>query len=89
MDEEIYKKAKERVNQIRGFYSHLAVYIIINLIFYFYVGKSWLWVTAFWGIGVVMQFINTIILGKDWEEKKIQEFIEKEKRSKEKREENQ
>ena len=26
-----------------------------------------------------MQFINTIVLGKDWEEKKIQEIIEKEK----------
>ena len=29
MDDEQYKKAKKRVEELKGFYSHLAVYIVI------------------------------------------------------------
>ena len=40
--------------------------------------KIWFW----WGIGVVFQAINTfglpIVLGKDWEERKLQEYLNEE-----------
>lgn len=31
-DQEIYERAKKKVDAIKGFYSHLRVYLIINLI---------------------------------------------------------
>lgn len=34
MEDEIYKKAKERVNEIKNFYKHLTVYIVINVILF-------------------------------------------------------
>lgn len=81
MEDEIYKKAKERVNEIKNFYKHLTVYIVINVIFIYFVGKSWLWVTAFWGMGVVFHFVNTFLFSKEWEEKKIRDYMNKEKSS--------
>lgn len=86
MEDEVYKKAKERVNEIKNFYNHLIVYIVINVIFIYFVGKSWLWVTAFWGMGVVFQFVRTFLFSKEWEEKKIKEYIEREKKSQESKE---
>jgi len=87
MDDELYKKAREKVNEIRGFYIHLIVYVIINAVFIYFIGKAWLWVTAFWGMGLIFQLVNTFLLGKEWEEKKIKEYIEREKRLKEIKEE--
>lgn len=86
MEDEVYKKAKERVNEIKNFYNHLIVYIVINVIFIYFVGKSWLWVTAFWGMGVVFKFVRTFLFSKEWEEKKIKEYIEREKKSQESKE---
>jgi hypothetical protein len=88
MEDELYKKAKERVNEIRGFYIHLIVYIIMNVVFIYFIGRSWLWVTAFWGMGLLFQLVNTFLLGKEWEEKKIREYIEKEEKEDNKKEEN-
>lgn len=88
MDDELYKKARERVNEIRGFYTHLIVYIIINAVFIYFIGRTWLWVTAFWGMGLIFQLVNTFLLGKEWEEKKIKEYIEREKSLKEEKENN-
>ena len=67
MDEEKYKIAKRRVEEIKGFYGHLFVYIGVNVVLitinlvtnpfsiWFY------WVTVFWGIGVFIIFIITLI----------------------------
>ncbi|MGL6298475.1 MAG: 2TM domain-containing protein [Methanobacteriaceae archaeon] len=93
IDENAYKRAKERVEEVKGFYTHLITYIvvntfliIINLIsspnsFWFY------WVTGFWGIGLFFHFLsvfvlNRNILGKEWEDRKIKEYMEKEERKK-------
>lgn len=86
MEDEVYRKAKERVNEIKSFYNHLIVYVVINVIFIYFVGKNWLWVTAFWGIGLVFQYVRTFLFSKDWEERKIKDYINKEKSSKETKE---
>ena len=88
-DEERYLEAKKRVAEIRGFYEHLGLYIGVNLVLivinlltsphnlWFY------WVTIFWGIFVVWNGVSVWlghrILSKDWEERKIQEILEREK----------
>ena len=88
-----YISAKARVKKIQGFYSHLAVYLIINIILIvgsFY-NKSFTmesffrfstFATAFfWGIGLFFHalgvFGRNIFLGKEWEERKIQELLSK------------
>lgn len=92
---ESYLRAKKRVEKIKGFYIHLGVYIIINLLIlvmkYIDVMDTfdyfWEWdtfdVAFFWGIGLFFHFINVfgfnVILGKNWEEQKIKELMEKDK----------
>ena len=90
--------AYKRVKQIKGFYVHAMVYVLVN-IFIVYgncYGNSnknfdfWSWQTfstaLFWGIGLLAHglsvFGRNIFFGKNWEERKIQEFIDKEKTKK-------
>lgn len=95
-NEEKYKRAKKRVKDEKDFYTHLTVYITINLILIiinlgvFQSGftdikiPKWPMFTTpfFWGIGLlfhglhVFQYKSRIF--KDWEERKIKEFMEKE-----------
>ncbi|MGC4128679.1 MAG: 2TM domain-containing protein [Bergeyella sp.] len=91
-----YAKAKKRVQKIKGLYSHLAVYIMVNIFLFIinypelekrdaFSSFSWeLWATpVFWGIGLLVHaatvFLPGFFLGKDWEELKIRELMEKEK----------
>ncbi|MFV8464986.1 2TM domain-containing protein [Flavobacterium sp. LB1P62] len=92
-NEERYYKAKKRVEEIKGFYGNLVAYIVVNIgllainlltspkHLWFY------WPMLGWGIGVVfhgMKVFNYMpFIGKDWEEKKIKEFMDKEKENKE------
>jgi hypothetical protein len=87
-----YLKAQKRMEDIKGFYGHLMSYIIVNsglavLNLITYPEYWWfLYPTIFWGVGLgvhAMAVYNFVpFLGKDWEEKKIQEIIEKEKAKK-------
>ena len=94
-DEIKYQEALKRVKKIKGFYSHLLVYVVINsmLIIVNTVNSShdfWRWQTfstaIFWGIGLVAHglsvFLPAFMMGKDWEERKIKELMEKEKQNK-------
>jgi hypothetical protein len=93
MNDEKYQAAKSRVKELKDFYRNLLTYagvnillIIINLVTS--PGSLWFyWVTIFWGIGIVVHASKVFILkdkflGKEWEEKKIKEMMEKEKNSK-------
>ncbi len=87
------EEAKKRVADLRGFYKHLYSYIAVNIVLiiinlvtspkdlWFY------WVTVFWGIGIILHafrvFGKNRILSKDWEERKVNEIMEKEKEHKE------
>ncbi len=84
-DEAAYREARRHVKNLRHFYWHLVVYIIVNamlVIINLIVSPHTLWfywITIFWGIGVVMNAVQVFshdkVLGKDWEERKIQEYI--------------
>lgn len=91
------QRARKRVKSISGFYKHLAVYILVNLFLiatkYFNLdaGEEFLtfgtFSTAFfWGIGLAFHalsvFGTNVFLGNDWEEKKIREFMERDKQNK-------
>jgi uncharacterized integral membrane protein len=95
LDEIKYQEAVKRVKRIKGFYTHAAVYVVINIILLivntqnssegFFHWKNFT-TPLFWGIGLVAHgfsvFVPTMILGKDWEDKKIKELMEKEKNNK-------
>ena len=95
-EEAKYERAKKRVRAVSGFYKHLAAYVIINIFLlalkYFREGGAEFdefqtYSTAFfWGIGLVFHalsvFSGYVFLGRDWEERKIRELMEKDKREK-------
>jgi hypothetical protein len=91
MDEQArYDRAKKRVEEIKGFYVHLFVYVLVNLSllfinlltsphhFWFY------WPLFFWAIGVAAHGISVFgpdrFWGQDWEERKIKEIMDREER---------
>ena len=92
-EEERYFKAKKRVEEIKGFYGNLAAYIVINiglLVLNLLTSPKHLWFywpLLWWGLAVAvhgMKVFNCMpLLGKDWEEQKIKEFMDKEKENKE------
>lgn len=92
-----YENALKRVKKIKGFYSHLLVYIIINILIIISnvqnldqgetIFQFKIFFTAFaWGIGLVAHGLSvfgaSIFFGSNWEQKKINELMEKEKNSK-------
>ena len=92
-----YQQALVRVKKIKGFYTHLVLYVIVNLMIVILniqdldQGESYFqWrnftTLFFWGIGLISHalstFIPNFIFGKNWEDKKIKEFMEKDKSEK-------
>lgn len=102
--DENYNIAYRKVKRIKGFYSHLKVYLIVNAIIIIsslnrtYVGNhfevrgfnDWeMYSTAFyWGIVLAIHafsvFGRDFFFSDDWEQKKIQKFMEKEAQNKNK-----
>ena len=91
MDEQArYEKAKKRVDDIKGFYSHLLVYIFVNLFLILLNlissrGHYWFWWPLMgWGIGLVAHGVSVFgirgMFGPEWEERKIREIMEKDER---------
>ena len=84
-----YLQAKKRVKEVKGFYIHALVYILVNLAIvllkYYKNGTIHFqeWGLGFWGIGLLIHgfsvFIPNFFLGKNWEERKIRELMEKER----------
>lgn len=86
LEQQRYIKAQKRVKDIKGFYSHLLVYclvmpVIITVNLKFVPGFHWFWFSALgWGIGLFFHWLSVfgfrlLGLGKDWEERKIKEFM--------------
>lgn len=95
IEEMKYHNALKRVKKIKGFYTHLIVFVVINCVIIFlkarkhntdFFSSENFSVTIFWGIGLVSHalsvFLPNFILGANWEERKINEIIEKEKKYK-------
>jgi len=95
-DEIRYQQALKRVKRIKGFYTHAIVYVIINIAILFskinLAAGHWNiglmdFSTAFlWGVGLLAHglsvFLPSFMMGKDWEARKIQELMDKEKKNK-------
>nr|WP_315150677.1 histidine kinase [uncultured Flavobacterium sp.] len=79
-----YFRAKKRVEQLKGFYGNLISYCcVIPILIYVnltYMPQfQWFWFSAAgWGFGVAMHAFQTFGYGANWEERKIQEILNKE-----------
>jgi hypothetical protein len=96
--DERYNLAYKRVKRIKGFYVHVLVFVLVNAfiiissynrsLFGNEVFLRWeTFSTAlFWGIGLLAHgmsvFGRNLFFGQNWEEKKIQQFMEKDKSEK-------
>lgn len=86
---EKYQKAKKQVNEIKGFYGHLTSYVIVLAILIYinlkYTPENlwFIWTMLGWGIGLffhAMRVFNWFpFLNKEWEERKIRQFMEEDK----------
>ena len=86
-DQESYNRARRRVRQIKGFYIHATIYVLVNaLLIAINLGTSrgevwFFWPLLGWGIGLAVHGLSVFGLGglwgKEWEERKIKEIIDK------------
>jgi uncharacterized membrane protein len=87
-EEQNFLKAKQKVKEIKAFYVHALVFIlcmpiIIITNFMFVPGFHFFWLALMgWGIGIAIHgfvvFGRNLFFNKDWEERKIKEFMDKE-----------
>ncbi len=84
VDNEIYKRAEKRADEKIDFYKHLYTYIFVNFIFLlvnviFSPGEYWfLWISFFWGIGVISQFLKVFVFYDKFLDKCRSRMIERE-----------
>jgi hypothetical protein len=78
-----YYRAKKRVEELKGFYGNLISYccvipIIVFINLRFSPQFHWFWFSAGgWGFGVIMHAFKVFGISQNWEEKKIQEILNK------------
>jgi hypothetical protein len=81
-----YARAKKRVQDVKGFYTHLGIYFVVNLgLFAINAVTAWgswwfYWPALGWGIGVACHAVALIVdthFGEDWEERRIQRVMQR------------
>jgi hypothetical protein len=87
-----YRRARQRVAALRSFYVHLVVYVIVNA-FLFLINivtspnSLWFyWPLLGWGIALLIHAVFVFgfggggWLGPDWEQRKVQEYVDREQK---------
>ncbi|HCE55272.1 MAG: 2TM domain-containing protein [Lutibacter sp.] len=88
-EEQKYIRAKKNVEKMKKFYADLLAYLLV-IPFLIYINLKfspefqWFWFPMIgWGIGLTFHalgaFNHNLIFGKDWEDRKIKEFMDKDK----------
>lgn len=80
----IYLKAKERVTAIKSFYANLMSYCIVIPVLAFINlqsnGFQWFWFPMLgWGMGLTFHGVEAFGIFKNWEEKKVNQILNKDK----------
>ncbi|MEO2052650.1 2TM domain-containing protein [Flagellimonas beolgyonensis] len=91
-NKEKYNRAKKQVDELKGFYIHATIYVVINTFIlvniFLNTDNFWQWphfITLFaWGIGLAFHASKVFgfnpFLGKDWEERQIKKFMDEDKK---------
>ncbi|TET67534.1 MAG: 2TM domain-containing protein [Dehalococcoidia bacterium] len=88
-EEELYREARKRVEEKKGFFMHLAVYICVNIflvIIWAATGDGFPWFVfplGGWGIGILFHFLGVFVFTQqtEWERKAVEKEVEKLKKS--------
>lgn len=93
--DDLYATAEKRIRKIKGFYTHLAIYLILNTLFiayqFWHAPKGtglfqWKYFSTafFWGLGLLGHaagiFGEFLVFSRKWEERQIRRYMEREKR---------
>ena len=82
-EEQVYEAARKRVEEKRGFFVHLAVYIIVNLFLvciWWFTGAGFPWFVfplGGWGIGLIMHFLGVFVFNRLPDQAAIEREAEK------------
>ncbi len=87
-EEEIYRKARERVEEKKGFYIHFIIYILVNImliIIWVATGAGFPWFIfplGGWGIGILFHFLVIFVFSRQtgWERRQVEKEVERLKR---------
>ncbi|WP_046744304.1 2TM domain-containing protein [Kordia zhangzhouensis] len=95
-EEERYMRARKKVESLKGFYGHLASYVVINIFILVLIAFNmdegehfWkfehFFTAFFWGIGLAFHALGVfgpdLFFGKNWEERKIKEYMSNQKQN--------
>ena len=92
--DESYIEAKKKVKIIRGFYIHLGIFLLVNTIVLLVLSMiesndDMFWEyypIAGWGIAIALHYFLVFgfdyVFGKNWEERKIRELIDRDSNKK-------
>ena len=82
-----YEQARQRVRDLRGFYFHIAIYVVVIAgiaVINWMTSPSYWWVVwpmIGWGIGLgahgISVFFEGSLFGPEWEERKTRELMER------------
>ena len=82
-----YSEARRHVDQLKGFYTHALVYVLVNaglLVLGNFSGRTHTWAAwpaLWWGIGLLGHAVWVFgfdgLLGATWEERKVREYLER------------
>ncbi|WP_052518266.1 2TM domain-containing protein [Archangium violaceum] len=87
-DNPSYERAHKRVEELRGFYMHLLVYLAVSLGLFLLdqlsPGEPWFfWPVISWGIFVLIHGATVLLdgsfLGERWEERKTRQLMERDR----------
>ena len=83
-----YVRARKHVDELKEFYYNLISYCLVIPFLYFvnmntYSGFQWFWFPMFgWGIGLAIHaykvYVGNSVLGRNWERRKIEQFMREE-----------
>ncbi len=84
-EEEIYKLARKKVEDKKGFYIHLTAYVCVNgllVIIWTVSGRGFPWFAVpagGWGIGIVFHFLGVFVFGRqsEWERREVEKEAER------------
>jgi hypothetical protein len=80
------RRARKQVKALRGWYVHLSVFMLVNLMLLLMnlmIGRGYwfVWSSLWWGVGLMIHGLvvwsKIGAFGKDWEERKIREYMER------------
>ncbi len=84
-EEEIYREARKRVEEKKGFRTHLIVYICVNILLVIIwattdAGYPWfVFPLGGWGIGILFHFLGIFVFSQqsNWDRREIEKEVER------------